>query len=47
MVFVGIVRPGREDEQTTCSNGIKEEIGGLEILTETVIGDVDDGAVLL
>jgi len=45
-VLVGIVRPGGEDEETTFGDGIEEEVRGLEILTETIVGDVDDGAVL-
>jgi len=47
VAFVGIVRPRREDEQTAFGNGIKQKVGGLEILTETVIGDVDDGVFFL
>ena len=45
--FVRIVRPGREDEQATCSNGIKKEVGGFEIIAEAVIGEVDDIAIVM
>lgn len=47
MVSVGDVRPGRKDKETACGYGIEEKVGGLEILAETVIGDVDNGAVFL
>lgn len=46
MVFVGGVRPRRKDEEATCGYGIEEDVGGLEILAETVIGNVDNGVVL-
>ena len=45
--FVGIVRPRREDEETTGGNGIEEEVGGLEIVAEAVIGKVDDIAIVM
>ena len=44
--FIGIVRPGREDEQTACGNGIEEEVGGFEIIVEAVVGEVDDIAIV-
>ena len=45
--FVGIVRPGREDEQAACGNGIEEEVGGFEVIAETVVGEVDDIAIVM
>ena len=45
--FVGIVRPGREDEQATCGYGIEEEVGGFEIIAETVVREVDDIAIVM
>ena len=45
--FIGIVRPGREDEQTACGNGIEEEVGGFEVIAEAVVGEVDDIAIVM
>ncbi len=45
--FIGIVRPGREDEQTACGNGIEEEVGGFEVIAETVVGEVEDIAIVM
>jgi len=45
--FVGIVRPGREDEQATCGNGIEEEVGGFEVIADAVVGEVDDIAIVM
>ena len=45
--FIGIVRPGREDEQTACGNGIEEEVGGFEVIAEAVVGEVDDIAIVV
>ena len=45
--FIGIVRPGREDEQTACGNGIEEEVGGFEVIAETVVREVDDIAIVM
>ena len=45
--FIGIVRPGREDEQTACGYGIEEEVGGFEIIVEAVVGEVDDIAIVM
>lgn len=45
--FVRIVRPGREDEEATRSDGIEKEIGGFEIIAETVVGEVDDIAIVM
>ena len=44
--FIGIVRPGRENEQAACGNGIEEEVGGFEVIAETVVGEVDDIAIV-
>ena len=45
--FVGIVRPGREDEQTACGYGIEEKVGGVEVIAEAVVGEVDDIAIVM
>ena len=45
--FIGIVRPGREDEQTTCGYGIEEEVGGFEVIAEAVVREVDDIAIVM
>lgn len=45
--FIGIVRPRREDEETTGGNGIKEAGRGFEVLTESVVGEVDDMAIVM
>ena len=45
--FVRIVRPGREDEEATRSDGIEKEVGGFEIIAETVVGEVDDIAIVM
>ena len=45
--FIGIVRPGREDEQAACGNGIEEKVGGFEVIAETVVGEVDDIAIIV
>lgn len=45
--FIGIVRPGREDEQTACGYGIEEEVGGFEVIVEAVVGEVDDIAIVM
>ena len=45
--FIGIVRPGREDEQTACGYGIEEEVGGFEVIAEAVVGEVDDIAIVM
>ena len=45
--LVGVVLPRREDKQATLGNGIKEGIGGLEELTEAVVGEEDDKTILL
>ena len=45
--FVGIVRPGREDEQAACGDSIEEEVGGFEIVAEAVVGEVDDIATVV
>ena len=47
MVFVRVVRPGREDEEATFGDGIKKKVGRFVILAKTVIGDVDDGVFFL
>ena len=44
--FVGIVRPGREDEQTACGNGIEEKVGGFEVIAEAIVGEVDNIAIV-
>lgn len=46
-VFVGVVRPGREDEQTACGYGIEEKVGGFEVIAEAVVGEVDDIAIVM
>ena len=45
--FIGIVRPGRENEQAACGNGIEEEVGGFEVIAETVVREVDDIAIVM
>ena len=45
--FIGIVRPGRENEQAACGNGIEEEVGGFEVIAEAVVGEVDDIAIVM
>ena len=45
--FVRIVRPGREDEQAACGNGIEEKVGGFEVIAETVVREVDDIAIVM
>ena len=45
--FIRIVRPGREDKQTACGNGFEEEVGGFEVIAETVVGEVDDIAIVM
>ena len=45
--FIGIVRPGREDEQTACGYGIEEEVGGLEVIAEAFVREVDDIAIVM
>ena len=45
--FIGIVRPGRENEQAACGNGIEEKVGGFEIIAETVVREVDDIAIVM
>ena len=45
--FVRIVRPGREDEQATCGDGIEEEVGGFEVIAEAVVGEIDDIAIVM
>ena len=45
--FVRIVRPGREDEEATRSDGIEKEVGGFEVIAETVVGEVDDIAIVM
>ena len=47
VMFVGIVQPGRKDEQTAFGNGIEKEVGGFEILTKTIIGNVYNGVFFL
>lgn len=47
MVFVRVVRPGREDEEATFGDGIKKKVGRFEIIAKTVIGDIDDGVFFL
>ena len=44
--FVRIVRPGREDEEATRSDGIEKEVGGFEIIAEAVVGEIDDIAIV-
>ena len=44
--FVRIVRPGREDEQAACGNGIEEKVGGFEIIAEAIVGEVDNIAIV-
>ena len=41
------MRPGREDEQAACGNGIEENVGGFEVIAETVVGEVDDIAIVM
>ena len=45
--FIGIVRPGSEDEQTACGYGIEEEVGGFEVIAEAVVREVDDIAIVM
>ena len=45
--FVRFGRPGREDEEATRSDGIEKEVGGFEIIAETVVGEVDDIAIVM
>lgn len=45
--FIGIVRPGREDEQTACGYGIEEEVGGFEVIAEAIVREVDDIAIVM
>ena len=45
--FVRIVRPGREDEEATRSDGIEKEVGGFEVIAEAVIREVDDIAIVM
>ena len=45
--FIRIVRPGREDEQTACGDGIEEEVGGFEVIAEAVVREVDDIAIVM
>ena len=40
--FLGVVVKGREDEDMTGFDGIKEAVGGLVVITEAVIGEEDD-----
>ena len=41
-VFLWVVVKGREDEDMTGFNGIKEAVGGFVVITEAVIGKEDD-----
>ena len=45
--FVRIVRPGREDEEATRSDGIEKEVGGFEVIAEAVVGEIDDIAIVM
>ena len=45
--FVRIVRPGREDEEATRSDGIEKEVGGFEVIVEAVVGEIDDIAIVM
>ena len=45
--FIGIVRPGREDEEATRSDGIEKEVGGFEVIAEAVVREVDDIAIVM
>lgn len=45
--FIGIVRPGRENEQTACGYGIEEKVGGFEVIAEAVVREVDDIAIVM
>ena len=45
--FVRIVRPGREDEEATRSDGIEKEVGGFEVTAEAVVREVDDIAIVM
>ena len=45
--FIRIVRPGREDEEATRSDGIEKEVGGLEVIAEAVVREVYDIAIVM
>ncbi len=45
--FVRFVRPWREDEEATRSDGIEKEVGGFEVITEAVVGEIDDIAIVM
>ena len=45
--FVRIVRPGREDEEATRSDGIEKEVGGFEVIAKAVVGEIDDIAIVM
>ena len=45
--FVRFVRPGREDEEATRSDGIEKEVGGFEVIAEAVVGEIDDIAIVM
>ena len=45
--FVRIVRPRREDEEATRSDGIEKEVGGFEVIAEAVVGEIDDIAIVM
>jgi len=45
MTFIGVVLPRREDEQTTGIDRIKEMDRGFVVLSEAVVGKVDDGVL--
>lgn len=45
--FVRFVRPGREDEEATRSDGIEKEVGGFEVIAEAVGGEIDDIAIVM
>ena len=41
------MRPGREDEEATRSDGIEKEVGGFEVIAEAVVGEIDDIAIVM
>ena len=44
--FRGIVLPRRENEEAACSYSIKQKRGRFVVFAKTVIGKIDDGALL-
>ena len=44
--FRGIVLPRRENKEAACSYSIKQKRGRFVVIAKTVIGKIDDGALL-